>query len=64
MSLKLGVHVSISGCLSNSIYNALNIGCSAFQIFTRSPRQWKAKDISSKDSSLFIDKLKREFNKF
>lgn len=58
MSLKLGVHVSISGCLSNSIYNALNIGCSAFQIFTRSPRQWKAKDISPKDSSLFIDKLK------
>jgi deoxyribonuclease-4 len=58
MSLKLGVHVSISGCLSNSIYNALNIGCSAFQIFTRSPRQWKAKDISTKDSNLFIDKLK------
>jgi deoxyribonuclease-4 len=58
MSLKLGVHVSISGCLSNSIYNALNIGCSAFQIFTRSPRQWKAKDISTNDSTLFINKLK------
>jgi len=58
MSLKLGVHVSISGCLSNSIYNALNIGCSAFQIFTRSPRQWKAKDISIKDSASFINKLK------
>src|SRR5919112_151240 len=58
MSLKLGVHVSIRGCLSNSIYNALNIGCSAFQIFTRNPRQWKAKEISTKDSNLFIDKLK------
>ena len=58
MSLKLGVHVSISGCLSNSINNALNIGCSAFQIFTRSPRQWKAKDISIDDSTLFINKLK------
>jgi deoxyribonuclease-4 len=58
LSLKLGVHVSISGCLSKSIYNALNIGCSAFQIFTRSPRQWKAKEISINDSTLFINKLK------
>ena len=58
MSIKLGVHVSISGCLSKSIDNALGIGCSAFQIFTRSPRQWKTKDISLKDSTLFIDKLK------
>lgn len=58
MSIKLGVHVSISGCLSKSVDNALSVGCSAFQIFTRSPRQWKAKDLSIEESILFKDKVK------
>jgi deoxyribonuclease-4 len=58
MTLKLGFHVSISGSLSKSIDNALALGCSAFQIFTRSPRQWKTKDIPIEDSTLFIKKLK------
>ena len=58
MAIKLGVHVSISGGLPKSIDNALGIGCSAFQIFTRSPRQWKTKDISVGEAKLFIDKLK------
>lgn len=58
MAVKLGFHVSISGCLSKSIDNALYLDCSAFQIFTRSPRQWKTKDISTEDSTLFVKKLK------
>ena len=58
MTLKLGFHVSISGSLSKSIDNALALGCSAFQIFTRSPRQWKTKGIPIEDSTLFIKKLK------
>lgn len=58
MTIKLGFHVSISGCVSKSIDNALNLGCSAFQIFTRSPRQWKTKDISIEDSTQFAKKLK------
>jgi deoxyribonuclease-4 len=58
VSIKLGVHVSISGSLSKSIDNALGVGCSAFQIFTRSPRQWKTKDIPKEEATLFINKLK------
>lgn len=58
MTIKLGVHVSISGSLSKSIDNALGMGCSAFQIFTRSPRQWKTKDIPTEEATLFINKLK------
>ncbi len=58
MTIRLGVHVSISGCLSKSIDNALDIGCSAFQIFTRSPRQWKTKNIPIEESELFKNKLK------
>ncbi|MGN6624576.1 MAG: deoxyribonuclease IV [Candidatus Nitrosocosmicus sp.] len=55
---KLGVHVSISGSLAKSVDNAMSIGCSAFQIFTRSPRQWAAKEIPYEESDLFKFKVK------
>ena len=57
MVLKLGVHVSISGGISNSVDNALKIGCSAFQIFTRSPRQWKTKELTLSETEMFKEKL-------
>ncbi len=57
MVLKLGVHVSISGGISNSVDNALKIGCSAFQIFTRSPRQWKTKELTPNETEMFKEKL-------
>ena len=55
--LKLGVHVSISGGIMNSVDNALRIGCSAFQIFTRSPRQWNAKELTQQEADIFKEKL-------
>ena len=57
MVLKIGVHVSISGGISNSVDNAVKIGCSAFQIFTRSPRQWKTKELTSHETNIFKEKL-------
>lgn len=58
MQKKIGFHVSISGSISNSIKNAENIGCTAFQIFTRNPRSWKAKSLEVKD----IENYKRNIN--
>ncbi len=58
MKKKIGFHVSISGSISNSIKNAENIGCTAFQIFTRNPRSWKAKSLEVKD----IENYKRNIN--
>jgi len=57
LALKLGVHVSISGGISHSVDNALEIGCSAFQIFTRSPRQWKTKELTPHETDIFKEKL-------
>jgi deoxyribonuclease-4 len=57
MSLKLGVHVSIGGGIQNSITNATNIGCTSFQIFSRNPRQWKAKVLEQKEADLFKENL-------
>lgn len=59
MIQKLGIHVSISGGIHNSVSNAVNLGCTAFQIFSRSPRQWSAKDISDAEVSTFKEKLKK-----
>ncbi|MDN5867894.1 MAG: deoxyribonuclease IV [Candidatus Nitrosocosmicus sp.] len=49
--------MSISGGISNSVDNAVKIGSSAFQIFTRSPRQWKSKELTPDESDTFKEKL-------
>ena len=59
MNLRVGFHVSIAGGIQNSITNALDIGCTAFQIFTRSPRQWQSKDLVETDVELFKTNLKK-----
>ena len=55
--MRVGAHVSISGSLDAAIDNALERECSAFQIFTRSPRSWNAKEISEKDAKTFREKM-------
>ena len=57
MNTRIGFHVSIAGAISNSVDNALKIGCSAFQIFSRNPRGWAAKPIDAEDVKLFKSKL-------
>jgi deoxyribonuclease IV len=57
MDSKIGFHVSISGGISNSIDNAMRIGCSAFQIFSRNPRGWVAKPLQEEDVKGFRKKL-------
>src|SRR5574338_58111 len=55
--MRVGLHVSISGSLAAAVDNAVERECSAFQIFTRSPRMWTAKEIPKKDSQEFKEKL-------
>ena len=56
--MQIGCHVSISGSIDKAIDNAIERECSAFQIFTRNPRGWNAKDLSNEDISNFKSKLK------
>ena len=55
--MQVGLHVSIAGSIDRSVDNAISMGCSAFQIFTRNPRGWAAKPLSSKDITSFKEKL-------
>jgi deoxyribonuclease IV len=57
LTIRVGFHVSIAGGISNSVDNALKIGCSAFQIFTRNPRGWAAKPLVNEDVLNFRAKL-------
>ena len=56
--MQIGCHVSISGSIDRAIDNAIERECSAFQIFTRNPRGWHAKDLSKEDITNFKSKLK------
>ena len=56
--MQIGCHVSISGSIDKAVDNAVERECSAFQIFTRNPRGWHAKDLSDRDVTNFKEKLK------
>jgi len=55
--MQIGCHVSISGSIDKAVDNALKRECSAFQIFTRSPRIWNAKSLLNGEVQNFKDKL-------
>lgn len=59
MALKLGVHVSIAGGIFNSVTNATSIGCTSFQLFSRNPRQWKAKVLEEDEIRQFKEVLRQ-----
>ena len=58
MNVQIGFHVSIAGGLQNAVDNALKIGCTAFQIFTRNPRGWAEKVLDAHDVKMFKLKLR------
>jgi len=55
--MQVGMHVSIAGSIDRAVDNAQTLGCSAFQIFTRNPRGWKAKPLSDDAITNFRKKL-------
>lgn len=56
--MQIGCHVSIAGSIDKAVDNAVKRECSAFQIFTRNPRGWHAKELTKEDITNFKSKLK------
>ena len=56
--MQIGCHVSISGSIDKAVDNAVERKCSAFQIFTRNPRGWNAKELTKDNIVNFKSKLK------
>ena len=60
--MQIGCHVSISGSIDKAVDNAIERECSAFQIFTRNPRGWHAKELTKDDITNFKLKLRKRSN--
>lgn len=57
--MRLGVHVSIAGKISEAVERAHGLGCNAMQIFSRSPRMWAAKDLDPDEVTRFRELRER-----
>ncbi len=57
MAARIGCHVSISGSIDMAVDNAVQRGCTAFQMFTRNPRGWHAKELDGQVTAAFRTKL-------
>lgn len=55
--MQIGCHVSISGGIDKSVDNAVERECTAFQIFSRNPRGWHAKELTDNEISSFKEKM-------
>ena len=56
--ILLGAHMPTSGGFYHAALLGKEAGCSAIQIFTKSNRQWHAKEITQADSNTFIKNVK------
>ncbi|WP_291861551.1 deoxyribonuclease IV [Marinilabilia sp.] len=55
----LGAHVSSAGGVENAPVNASEIGATAFALFTKNQRQWKAKPLTEENISKFKQNCKQ-----
>lgn len=54
---RIGAHVSASGGVENAPINAHEIGASAFALFTKNQRQWKARPLTEQSINAFQKNL-------
>ncbi|HZB89450.1 MAG TPA: deoxyribonuclease IV [Terracidiphilus sp.] len=50
MAKRIGVHLGTAGGASNAVERARDIGANTFQIFTSSPRMWRAPNVDPKQT--------------
>jgi len=53
----LGAHMSIAGGLHKAVERGLEAGCGVIQVFTQNSNQWKGKNITESDISLYRERL-------
>jgi deoxyribonuclease-4 len=53
--IRIGIHTSRAGSLEKAALRAHELGANTFQIFSASPRQWRANPLDPKDVKRFQD---------
>jgi deoxyribonuclease-4 len=61
MARRIGVHVGTSGGVWTAVDRAVEAGANTFQIFSSSPRAWKAADVKPEDAAR-MKSLRAEYN--
>ncbi|WP_275099761.1 deoxyribonuclease IV [Sedimenticola hydrogenitrophicus] len=56
---RIGAHVSASGGVENAPLNAQAIGATAFALFTKNQRQWRARPLTDQSIARFRENLER-----
>jgi deoxyribonuclease-4 len=56
--VMVGVHVSIAGSLDQAVDRASGLGCDTFQMFSRNPRGWGYKSLTTNDCTAFAEKIR------
>ncbi len=56
---RIGLHTSIADSLAGAAEKAASLGCDAFQIFSASPRMWRAAPLDGVDVRRFRDTRER-----
>ncbi len=51
MTKRIGIHLGTAGGASNAVERAREIGANTFQIFSSSPRMWRAPKVDSKQAA-------------
>jgi len=57
--MRLGLHLSISGSIDRVFDRAAKKECNTFQMFSRNPRAWQSRRLTSKEIESFKTKLSR-----
>jgi len=53
-SRRIGIHTSTAGGVEHAAERAYRLGCSAFQVFSSSPRQWKPYELGASQCGTMI----------
>jgi deoxyribonuclease IV len=53
-ALRIGAHMPTAGGLHNAIYAGKESGCQVVQVFTKSPQQWRAREITDDQVAQFL----------
>src|SRR5690606_16339638 len=51
---RFGAHMPIAGGLHNALYSGREVGCDIVQVFTKSPQQWKARELKDEEIEKFL----------
>src|SRR5438874_2589107 len=60
-SRRIGIHTSTAGGVETAAERAYRLGCSAFQVFSSSPRQWKPYELGSAQCET-MNRLRQQYD--